>query len=362
MTSEKLGRRGARSTFGLRSRLQADGDLLVALFVFLANTTVFLALFGPERQGYSDVVRGWEQLNGFFTFFVPSWGPENQIELRILMVLVTLAVVFILRAFKLIDRDTLFLYLALPLSAFLATRIRLEFLFFPLALISLKFSVRKEIAVIASLLGISIILGEQNGLVIVAFRVVLLFLRHWNVRWALLGAVLVAVVIVSEQFDALSSYFPAIASYSYTRDVANPEYSLTETVGVLLSSSVLSINPYIDFPIAIPIAVLVIAFAIGPRVMAPGYWAAIVQSPGFKALVVTVVTFTSITHAFQNARYYFFFVPLMASALGLGGIRRVMFLSVPAVIAMAIYYSQLSPESEMVLRQLVELWTPRLWN
>ncbi|MFT4151727.1 MAG: hypothetical protein QM656_16120, partial [Paracoccaceae bacterium] len=76
----------------------------------------------------------------------------------------------------------------------------------------------------------------------------------------------------------------------------------------------------------------------GRRLMSRSAWREWLRTPGFRAGFLTILTFTSITHAFQNARYYFFYLPMFT---GIGGNRAnsiLLVVSVPITCIMTIFY------------------------
>lgn len=324
-------------------------DFVFAAGVFLINVMIFLAVIGPTEQGYADVVRGWNQFNVFFRLTDAGWGPWNQLQLRLIMVAISVCEVAALYKLRLIERSTLLTYLSLPVAAYLVAKIRLEFLFFPLALISTRLPWRVELGVLAGLVGLSVVLDEKNGFVIAAFRVSLHAFRLVKPNLLGLGLIMLGVIVLTSQFSLLSSIFPPLGRYRYTRDVANPDYSILETGGVFLGSMIMSVNPFIDYAIAIPCAIVVLAIMLGLKFWSSGEWRRAVDAPDVRALLLTVVTFTSFTHAFQNARYYFFYVPVLSRLAGPSGNRRLMLLSIPVTVVFAIFYLNLGADGRAIL-------------
>ena len=317
----------------------SDLDLLFAIFVFLVNAALCIIFIGPEVQGYGDAIRGWAQFNALFSPGLDGWGPWNQVDLRILMVAITIVELLALRLARLVDRPTCITFLALPAAAYCATKIKIEFVFFPLCLISTRLSLKKEVVVLASLVAMSLALGENNGFVIVAFRCAVQFFRRVRLRPLSVALLLGAVAFIGTQFSTLAQIFPFLADYSYTRDFANPDYSIPETALVFIASSIFSINPNIDYAFSVPSSLLVLAILFGRRAFSRETWQIGWGAAELKALLLTIVTFTSITHGFQNARYYFFYVPLLRAGRGAEGNRRLLLLSIPVTLALLSFYS-----------------------
>ncbi len=317
----------------------SDLDLLFACLVFMINAALCIAFISPEVQGLGDAIRGWRQFNEIYAPGPGGWGPANQVDLRILMVGFALLELLVLRRLKLIEHSTLVTFLALPAAAYCVTKIKIEFVFFPLAIISTRLTAKQEAAVLVGLVALSSWLDEKNGYVIVAFRLAVLFFRRFPVRPVLVLAILGLAVAVGSQFNFLADVVPGLAGYQYTREFANPDYSVVETVGVFAASSILSINPDVDYWFSIPSSLLVLAFLFGRRAFRRETWQKAWGAAELKAALLTVVSFTAITHAFQNARYYLFYIPLLRAGRGEEGTRRLMILSVPVTVLLIGFYS-----------------------
>mgnify|MGYP000508543641 CR=1 FL=1 len=322
----------------LRTSKPIDYTLLAGLVVFIVNSLFFILAYDPNIQGYEDAVRGWKQFNAILANGEPAWGNWNQIELRSQMVLFTVCQLLLLHAFGLIERPTLITYLALPMAAYLATKVKVEFALFPLAIISLDIGWKREILVIAGIAILSQWLGENNGYVIVAFRVLYLAINTIRPTLVIILSAAAVIILADQNINLVARYIPQVAVYEWTREIVNPEYSIIETLIVFLSSMVLSINPSADFPVGLPFTLLILNLTFGKEMLRKRNLLRWVNTPGFQAGVLIVLLFTSITHAFQNARYYFFYLPLLSK---IGGERlnlSLLFLSIPMTYIMTVYY------------------------
>ena len=313
-------------------------DVALALCVFCLNAALFIAYYNPEIQGYGDAVRGWKQFNLIFGSGVNLWGPRNEQYLRFIMVIVTLLEVFALVMLGLVEKRVLVTYLALPMSAYLATKLKVEFLFFPFALISLRLPWHKELLTLLTLALMSMILNENNGIIFIVFRTLTWsFMRYPPRKWMIPVAIAV-IILIDVNFHLVATVFPKLAVYSWTRDTVNPEYSILETLVVFSSSVVLSINPQTDFYIGLPATMIVLSLIFGKLMMRRRELARWSSAPAFLAGFFVLLLFTSLTHAFQNARYYFFYVQAFPAVGGRFANNVLLLSSLPVTVAMTIFY------------------------
>lgn len=312
-------------------------ELSTALSIFLINAAIFIAWFTPEIQGYGDAIRGWNQFNALWGGN-EIWGPDNQISLRIFMTSITLAELFILSSLKLIKHEDLLLYLVLPMSAYLATKLKIEFIFFPFAIISTRLNWKTEIGVLAAILGLSLALNENNGFIIAFYRISLFTIRTVRPKaWAIILAA-ASILIIDYQMHVVARYVPALTAYEWTRNIVNPEYSILETFIVFSASMTLSINPQTDYFVGLPATAILLWIAIGRKLASFRKIIDIAKRPSIQALFLTVLFFTSLTHAFQNARYYMFYIPVLREISPRGTIKLVSIMSIPTTCIMLLFY------------------------
>lgn len=320
------------------NRLISDKTVIIAVFVFVANAVFYIALFDPKIQGYVDAERGWRQFNHFLANGSNYWGPENQIELRVYMVLFTLLELLALSILGLIEKRVLITYLALPASAYLATKLKVEFAFFPLALISLNVPLKREVPIFLGIVLFSIWIGENNGYIILFYRLLARMLRWYRPPLYLVLLMLAAPLIADANMSTLVQFIPKLNAYSYTRDIVNPEYTVFETFAVFLASMTVGANAYIDYFVGFLGSFFVLWLAFGKQVLKRSAWRAWIRSPGFQAWLITILTFTALTHAFQAARYYFFYLPVF-TAIGGERVNKILLAtSIPMTYALAAFY------------------------
>lgn len=311
----------------------------IGLVIFLTNCVIGLVAFDADIQGRGDAERGWEQFNRYIFDGEAVLGPSNQVPLRLGMLCVTVALLTLLRRFRLIHANVAHLYLVLPAAAYLAMKIKIEFLFFPLALVRNDLRLRHEIAFLGFLGVLGWFLAENNGTIIIVYRILVILLRRFTLRPVWLGFTVATLIFLDRYAAVLFSWIPVLARYNYTRTIANPEYNPVETVAVFVSSSVMSVNPRDDFWIGLALTLIVGWSVYFDRLSFSRFRQEISVSPNFQAAVITIFTFTTVTHAFQNSRYYFFYVPALLYGSEKRSLSIIAFLSVPSTLAMAVFYN-----------------------
>ncbi|MCA9138205.1 MAG: hypothetical protein KDB00_15645 [Planctomycetales bacterium] len=298
----------------MQTRKSELTGLVLAGLVFAINCMAFAYFFDADEQGYIDTQRGIDQYNAIREFFrlPPTLTVVDLFEVRFVQILLTLIMLGALFFTGLVTVEHLTLYLVWPYSAFLATKIKQEFILFPLAFIDLASTWRRELFISTMILLFSLATGEKNGVIIIAFRITAFILTRTSRYKAVFLTVagIAASLLLDRYFDILARFVPQVAAYSYTRDVVNPEYSVPESAGVFLSSLHLGINPPLDYWFHLPFSALVLFFG----------WLSLRESDEEERMVfcrsimasaVVFILFTSVTHAFQNARYYYFIVLML---------------------------------------------------
>lgn len=313
-------------------------QLLEAGIIFLGNILICLAFFPPEVQGLGDTMRGWTQFNALFFGGDAFFGPDNQIALRIMMAAATSALLVTLILLGLVEQRVVITYLALPVSAYLATKIRIEFIFFPLALISTRLGWRKEILVILTLLGLSIALDERNGLILVFYRIGVFLFRTFRPHTVFVFIAVGVIAVLDANIELLFPAFPRLAVYSWTRDIVNPEFNHLETLIVFFSSMTMSLQPPLDFMFGFSYTCFLLFATFGWRLFSLQFYVEALRQPEFRAGFLTVMFFTSLTHAFQSARYYFFYVPMISSVNPIQTNRLLILASWPMTFLLVLYY------------------------
>lgn len=316
----------------------SDRQVLEAGIVFIGNLLMCIVFFHPEAQGYGDAVRGWNQFNTLLFDGQQVLDESNQIFLRVLMAMASLCIVIALMLVGLVERAVLVTYLALPFSAYLATKIRIEFIFFPFALISTNLGWKKEMLVISALVAISYITGDNNGTIIILFRLGVIFFQVFRPRIYIVLFAVIAIFVIDSNFNNLASMFPSLAKYSWTRDIVNPEFSHFESVIVFLASMTMSLQPPIDYMFGLTYTAFLLFAIFGWSLFRPASYISAFNQAEVRSGILTVLLFTSVTHAFQNARYFFFYLPILARASSAQSRRLLILASWPMTFALVIYY------------------------
>lgn len=292
-----------------------DWILIVGVINFLLMALVFIFLISLNKSDI-DFLSGFEDLRAYVPYGLVEQGysrkyvdPSNEIYLRFLLLFLTLCELFLLFLVRLIPKENLGIYLVWPLGAFLATRAKIEFFVFPFTLISLDLKWWQELLVITLLISFFMYTSERNILLVVAFRVTYLLVKNYGTLkfW---GFVLLFVVFLLDYgFNLFAPYVPLFRGFVWTRDVANPEYSIIESIMVFLSSYHLAISPPIAWPMHLAVGLLVLVLVVRDRF-------ALCDKRAMLAFAIVFFAATSLTHAFQKAGYYFFYlVPFFAPYL-----------------------------------------------
>lgn len=277
----------------------------IAAGLFVLNGLLFIQFMDADRRGFGDAERGYKQYNEHLAGWVKPLGEFDQQTVRYTQFALTGVLLGALGATRLIPRESMLLYLIWPYSSFLASKIKQEFLLFPLAFIRQGKTVAEELLICGGILAFTTILGENNGVILVVFRLLLATARRVPIRRLLWFIVLgvVTCLALDFAFPVLARFSGTLNAYYYTRETVNPEYSFVESVGVFASTFHLGVTPQADWWFGIPMTALVGLVFLWDR-----------KTRGFTqddakqgaAALLTFFLFTSITHAFQNTRYYFF--------------------------------------------------------
>lgn len=251
-------------------------------------------------------------------YFIGSWTPDRSLDAEILtrfaLFGISSLILLGLSQARLVNSWTIAIAFAWPMTAFLFSKIYWEFFVFPLCLIKTDISRRSELTLIASIAAAWIVTGEGNLVILGGWRLVLLLqktgLRAFSVAMPILIGIAVDRLLASSGASVIPLFGDELARFSWTRNIVNPEYSLFETVGVFFASMHFFSLHTGAYWVDIAFSTLTL-LAIGWR---NDVWLLVRERgwelAGFGALVFAV---TNITHAFQNARYYYFFIPLLAS-------------------------------------------------
>ena len=194
----------------------------------------------------------------------------------------------------------------------LFSKIYFEFFVFCLYLIRLDLTNKKSLLLIGFLVTLIFLTGEGNLFIILAWRLLLYFYRA-EIKGPFFFTLLVLLLAVDVLFFKLLSDFDTtglISRFEYTRTIANPDYSILETLMVFFTSFHLFTLHTSDFLIldalfAIPV--------LAPLLIDAGCRKKILDNLHLIILFVFLVLFfTMLTHAFQNARYYYMYIVLLS--------------------------------------------------
>ena len=318
---------------------------IAAIFVFVINSYISVYYISLEMQSIGDVIRGWRQFNELLGSAGFYFDRHNSDDLRLGMAFITVFLMLFLRATGLVEREVFLIYLLLPVTAYLSTKVKLEFLIFPLAVIRIGMGLRKELAVLLILALIGFLIKENNVLIIILYRILRMVDHKLHLSFRLTLMILASILVMDYLFSVVSGYIPSLQIYNHTREVVNPEYTVLETIVVFFSSSVASVQPQYDYMVGLA-ATALIAF---PTVL---FWIKNRRNPtgvaidrktdsdigGLYSLMIVVFFFTSITHAFQNARYYLFYIQSLSPFLRNSSMKILFFSSNLIMLGLAIFY------------------------
>jgi len=283
----------------------AGGVLLVALAYFVIQSAAFPFEMRPDEYKAVDTYVGW--LSGDVVRSTEAFT-------RLLLLITNLSITFVLYRLRLINIQTLVIAALWPMTIFLFSKIYWEFFVFPFCLVRHDLTVRDELAFIGALAALLAMTGEANLAVLIMFRMVLVGQKGGFPILAPL-AFAGAGVLISVAMDAgVGANLPFIGShvarFSWTRDVVNPEYSVFETVAIFMTSfHFFTLHTglwMIDAAFSILVVISILCFA-GSFQRLRANWAPTL------AFACVLCGLTEVTHAFQNARYFFFYLPLIAS-------------------------------------------------
>lgn len=232
---------------------------------------------------------------------------------RLVLFIINGAIAGGLVASGLAQKRTAVLVAIWPLSTFLFSKIYWEFFYFPLCLIRPDLSIRKESYVIV-LLSVSLLLtGEANLGVVLTFRAALLCQKYGFKRLTPAGIVGLGLVLDWAMRTGMAFSLPWIGGllrrFDWTRNFANPDYTPIESLAVFVTSfhffSLHTGAIWIDAVFSLIILAILFQSAEFRQNLRDNIWIVMCFFSIF-------FFYTHVTYAFQNARYYFFFLPILA--------------------------------------------------
>ncbi len=296
---------------------------------------VFFQAFAFNSQLRPDEYKALETFAEFF-FATDSLTTESEFALRLFLTSINLVVLFILRKLNLIDIQTVILTFVWPFSWFLMGKIYWEWFVFPFMLIRIDLPRPIEFCVIAFLTLLLVLTGESNLILLIAFRI-LLFMRG-KLRVLACATMVLAAVVIDLSFSAdfvgsIPFFGEHLIRFDWTRSVANPEYSILETAAVFISSIHFFTLHNLLWGIDMAFSLVLIAIIAFDRESRRN---AMEQRLALLTFISVLLSASFITHCFQNARYYFFYIPVLSQifkprqivALGLLGVLHVLIKSI----------------------------------
>ncbi|WP_143023991.1 hypothetical protein [Maricaulis salignorans] len=282
---------------------------LCLLIQIALQTTFIVTDLRPDEYKYIGA------FNEFF-FGTDAAGQVSTALVRLILLSICVVLSLVFYRLGLIDKNTLVLALVWPMTTFLFSRIHIEFLVFPFCLMALNARIWVDVAVILVLVGLGLFLRENNFFVIAIFRSIIVA-QKVRFTWLAPSVFLAFAVSLNHLLNMgiaqrIPLLGPELQRFNWTRTVVNPEYNPLETLVVFFSSMHFftrhDLAWYVD---AVFTAMVLAVLAADPESRRRLFK---VRHYVF-AFAVTLIGMGEITHAFQNARYYFFFIPLLAVML-----------------------------------------------
>ena len=263
----------------------------------------------------------------------------NEVIIRVALSAFNISLFWLLTSTGLIDRRAAKFAMIWPMTAFLFSKIYWEFFVFPLALIRTDLTARREFGVFAVLFVGLYWTGEGNLVVVLLFRTAMV--AHRKLPGLIVpGTIAVTGVVLDRAMttgvaQSLPFVGPHVQRFSYTRAIANPEYSVFETAqvfGASLHFFALHTGPVlVSMTFTLLVVLLFASFEEARRK------ARDLRNEIF-VFVSVLFFFTAVTHAFQNVRYYYFVIPLLAKLFPTKGYAALLLLSLMHVTVYAAFF------------------------
>lgn len=167
---------------------------------------------------------------------------------------------------------------------------------------------KKELTVLTVLAAMTVFLKEDNGVLIILFRIGCIFCKkNGNAAKYFCFVFLAMCYFIDNNISLLFDRFPVLKAYDYTRTVTEKNYSWIKTIGVFLSSLHMSAWLQTDWKYDLPFSLVFVIMCWWRRGIR--YF---LNLPAFLSTICSLFFFTSVTHAFQDARYWYFYLPIIA--------------------------------------------------
>lgn len=277
---------------------------IIFIVYFLIQSLFFNYMFRPDENKVIDYLTLLTSTNV---------TPPIEFIIRSGLFAFNICLFWVLYLTHLIERQTARLALIWPLTPFLFAKIYWEFFVFPLCLIKLNTTPKTDIGLILFFTLLYYIIGEGNIIILILFRSMILTQKLGYPYLAPFGFMAFSFCIDLLLKNAMAQHIPFIGyqllRFDWIRTIVNPEYSIFETIAIFLVSMHFFTTHtafwQIDALFSILILCLIFSSTLNRRPDKQA-WLALL------ALLACIVGFTTITHGFQNARYYFFFLPILS--------------------------------------------------
>lgn len=283
---------------------------IAAVIVSIVYFIIYTIVFDASVRGLGDAYRGIAQLSRFDLL---NFSIKDEVFARFVLAVLSGVLLGALVVTKLIPIQTFQFFLIWPYSIYLITKIKLEFFYFVLCQVRTDLHIKTELAFLGGLGFLYFYFNENNFLILIVYRLFLVLYSRYEIKtvWFLTTFSILFFVALDSNIDLLFGIFPKLMVFDYTRDYVNPEYSIIETIAVFISSMHLSVWVQTDWVFHIFFSLVIIFLVVFDKKSLT----LILNDVRLPAIITTILLFTSLTHAFQNARYYYFYLPLLCVVL-----------------------------------------------
>ena len=286
------------------------------LFVVFAIMCIWTSLLFQTPSRPDEYKYAWE----FSELFLPGYDSSyidlaSQVFMRSILLLSCMSAILLMYRVQLVSSATLRVILVWPLAPYFFGKLHWEILTYVVCMIRTDLSRRTELGVLAIMALLIYMTGEGNLLVLIFFRLCILVprnsrrLRKSIIPLLIVSALIIDLLLSSGFRSGIPLVDASILRFEWTRQFENPEYSPIETLAIILTGMHFFTVHTGIWPIDLAFTFLVLGYLATNR----EFRTRVKFYQHDVLLVVSVIFFfTNITYSFQDTRYYFFFLPVLA--------------------------------------------------
>lgn len=285
--------------------IQLAGSLvLLGAILFLWQAFMFTHELRPDE---ADDLRIFLQFISGMPF-----GLTAEMWARTCLFLFNLGFLVVLYSVGLVEKRALAFVAIWPMSIFLFSKIYWEFFCFPLCFVRTDLRFKTEQKFIAFLSILLLLTGEANLGVLLIFRCAIALHNLGLKRITALGLVISGLVMDVAMRTGVAFSIPfaggLLQRFNWTRNIVNPDYSPFESIAVFAASfhffSLHTGAYWIDAIFSIAISLILFSSRAFRVNLAMHFWLV-------ACFFAVYFFFTNVTYAFQNARYYYFYIAIL---------------------------------------------------